>query len=59
MIYRFKAFSYIDANVDKFLYRQILALGFIDKPVFIRPSDSDKSINRYEQYLFICLSLEG
>ena len=59
MIYRFKAFSYFDANIDKFLYRRKLALGFIDKPVFIRPSDSDKSINRYAKYLFIRLSLEG
>jgi len=59
MIYRFKAFSYIDANVDKLLYRRKIPLGFIDKLVFIHPSDSDKSINRYKQYLFICLSLEG
>ena len=59
MIYRFKAFSHIDANIDKLLYRPILALGFIDKMVFLNPSKNDKSINRYEQYLFIRLSLEG
>ena len=59
MIYRFKAFSHIAANIDKLLYRPNLALGFIDKTVFLKPSNTDKSINRYRQYLFICLSLEG
>ncbi len=59
MIYRFKAFSCINANVDKLLYRRMPDLAFIDKPIFIRPSNTDKSINRYAKYLFICLSLEA
>jgi hypothetical protein len=59
MIYRFKAFNHIDANIDKLLYRPNLALRFIDKTVFLNPQKIDKSINRYEQYLFIRLSLEG
>ena len=59
MVYRFKVFSHIDANIDKLLYRPSLDLGFIDKTVFLNPPNTDKSINRYEQYLFIRLSLEG
>jgi len=59
MIYRFKAFNHIAANIDKLLYRPNLALRFIDKTVFLNPQKNDKSINRYEQYLFIRLSLEG
>jgi hypothetical protein len=59
MIYRFKAFSHIDANIDKLLYRPNPALEFIDKTVFLNPKKNDKSINWYKQYLFICLSLEG
>lgn len=59
MIYRFKAFSPIEANIDKLLYRQNLALVFIDKTVFSHPINTDKSIKRYEQYLFICLFAEG
>jgi len=37
MIYRFKAFSDIDENIDKLLYRPIFVLGFIDKTVFLNP----------------------
>lgn len=59
MVYRFKVFSHIDANIDKLLYRPNLALGFADKTVFLHPPNTDKSINRYEQYLFTRLSLEG
>ena len=59
MIYRFKAFSCIHVNVDKLLYRRMPDLAFIDKPIFIRPSNTNKYINRYKQYLFIRLSLEG
>lgn len=59
MIYRFKAFSRSEVNIDKLLYRQNSALVFIDKTVFSHPINTDKSIKRYKQYLFICLSAEG
>ena len=59
MIYRFKGFNNADLNVDKLFYRRYLTLGFIDKTVFLNPLNTDKSIKRYKQYLFICLSLEG
>jgi hypothetical protein len=42
MIYRFRAFNHIDANIDKLLYRPNLALGFIDKTVFLNPKKNDK-----------------
>ena len=59
MIYRFKALRDNDLNIDKLLYRPIFDRLFIDKAVILNSLDTDKSINRYGEYLFIGLSLEG
>ena len=59
MIYRFKAFRDNDLIIDKLLYRPIFDRLFIDKAVILNSLDTDKSINRYGEYLFIGLSLEG
>ena len=59
MIYRFEAFRDNDLNIDKLLYRPIFDRLFIDKAVILNSLDTDKSINRYGEYLFIGLSLEG